>query len=161
MGARLRKLGKKGNYYAVFYNGKRTPKETSVPLGTTLKSAAMKKYTRLVEDYEQGRRDLWAPDKGPERLTVKQAVERFMESRRHLRTKSLKAYGSAMRTLCGAVPPGLLLASLTAEHLAPIIHDESVKAATQRYRYRHISVFLNWAVEEKLIGGNPLIEESL
>ena len=91
MSARLGKLGKGGHYFAVFYDGKRTPKEKSVPLGTRMKSAALKKFTRWVDDYEYGRRDPWSAEKTTGAVTLRQACKASLSSRSHLRPKSQTA----------------------------------------------------------------------
>lgn len=157
MGARLRKLGKNGNYFAVFYDGKRTPKEKSVPLGTTLKSAALKKFSRWVEDYEHGRRDPWAPSAEAERLTARAAFARFLEDRSHLRKSTLAFYRSTLDRL--PLPANLFLSDLSAAHLQPYIDAATappkrkgdpprpISQATRRKRWRCLKTFTLWAVK--------------
>ena len=154
--ARLRKLGKSGNYFALFYDPNRRPKEKSYPLKTTRKEVAVKRFARALDDYEHGRLDPWNPTVTQERLTLQEAADRFLESRASLRLKTIKAYASALRTLTRALPPGLMLIDVTPEHLRPLIQESSVKPATRRYRYRHMNVFFTWVVRQGWIQASPM-----
>lgn len=170
MGAWLKKMGKGGNYFAVFYDGKRQPKWKSVPLKTTLKSAAQKKFSRWVEDYEHGRRDPWTPDESApaERLTVKQAIERFLTDRAHLRPKTLQFYRQELGAI--ELPPNLMLSDLSADHLRPYVYAPkkpkqedgkpakpvTTAQATKRKRYTCLRTFVRWCMKAGLLGSDPL-----
>ncbi|NBB86991.1 MAG: hypothetical protein GVY12_12360 [Bacteroidetes bacterium] len=79
--ARLRKLGKAGNYFAYFYDSDRSPKEKSVALKTTRKDVARRRLTRLEQEYEEGVFDPWVGRSGPDPLTLKEAISRFLQAK--------------------------------------------------------------------------------
>lgn len=164
--ARLRKLGKAGNYYIVFHDATRTPKEKSVPLKTTRKETAMQRFAARLEEYERGDLDPWAGKGGkPNPTTLQSAVEKFLaDCAQHNRPTTVKAYRSALeKTLLPSLPPGIGIAHVDASHLNPLLYGakhfrtgEPLKPATLRYRYRHFLGFFNWCVDAGLVKENPL-----
>lgn len=120
------------------------------------KATARRRFTEFEKKYERGDYDPWSSEPVEMRLSLSEAVDRFLDSRSHLRPKTIKAYTSAMRTLKGAFPPAIGLRDLDEATLRRVIHDDSVKAATRHYRYRHINAFLNWAVKGGFLESNPL-----
>jgi len=163
--ARLRKIGKGGHYYIVFYDSERKPKEKSVPLKTTRKDVAMKKFTRKLAEYERGELDPWGQRKGRTEVTAKVAVERFLKHcKQHNRPKTVKAYRSALETtLLSALPAGIGIAHIDASHLYPLLYGakhfrtgEPLKPATLRYRYRHFAGFFSWCKDAGLVKDNPV-----
>lgn len=81
--ASIRKVS--GNYYARFYDRNQQPKRKTVPLRTSRKDVARRRLTRMERRFENGNFDPWNPDDSAERLSVVEAVERFLEARSHLR----------------------------------------------------------------------------
>ncbi len=162
MGVRLRKIGKSGYYFAAFYDGDRRPKETSIPLKTKRKNEAMAKFVKLVKEVEAGRRDPWDPELKPARLTLSEAVEKFLASKQHLRPKTIQAYELALSALKRHTPPNLMVAHLHTEHLRACIEAPNeqqgteVSAETKRHRHRHLSVFVRWAFDQGHLASNPL-----
>lgn len=152
--ARLRKI--KDRYYAYFYDPTRKPKEKSYPLRVSLKSAAEKMRKRLEEEYAAGDFDPWNPAAGQENLTMHEATQAFLRSRSHLRPKTLEAYGTAMKGLLRHTPPNLPLHHLALQHVRPYIEDQGVSNSTRRHRYRHVRVFINWAIDSDHLTSNPL-----
>jgi integrase len=154
--ASLRK--KSGRYYARFYDKRRTPKRKETSLQTTRKDVARRRLTRLERRHEKGEFDPWKPDSARGgRLSVVDALERFLESKSHLRTSTLDTYRQQLeRWMELHTAPGLLTRRVQPQHLRPYVHDRDVTNATQRKRYRHLRAFLNWTVEQGHRDGSPL-----
>ena len=159
--ASLRKIN--GNYYAYFYDSsrdpKRDPKRKSYPLRVSLKSAAEKLKHRLESEYAEGKFDPWNPSRDDrERLSLEEAVSRFIKTKAHLRERTVQAY----RNLLGHwkrdhVPAGLLLSDLRAEHLHSFVWgQDGLARATRRKRYRYLRTFCGWATDEGHVEDSPL-----
>ena len=84
----LRKIN--GRYYAYFTDNTRQPKQKSVALDTSLKSAAVLKKNDLERRFADpdDPYDPWIGDIAPRHLSFKEAEDLFLESRRHLRPAS-------------------------------------------------------------------------
>jgi integrase len=155
---------KKGRYYARFYDKWRSPKRKEIPLRTTRKDVARRRLTKLEKEWENGIFDPWNPDAGGEALSLDAAVDKFLESREHLRPDSQKGYTSALKTLKNRLPASIMLRDVSSGHLKPIIHDKGVskrtkkriKPGTQAFRHRHLRTFFNWAVKSNLLPTSPL-----
>ena len=157
--ASLRKIS--GNYYAYFYDRHRQPKEKSVPLRVSLKSAAQKRLKYLESLWAEGDFDPWgdgtAPGSTAPSLAVPEAVRRFLEDRSDLRPRTLGTYRQQLDAWTnGHTPPGLRLQDVSAEHLRPYVRQPGISNASMRKRYRHLRAFLNWAVEAGHLSGSPL-----
>ena len=153
---RLRKLGKSGNYFAIFYDGTHSPKEKSYPLKTTRKDVAMKRYTEAVQGFERGTFDPWNPDSASETLSVAEAADRFLQAKEHLRPKSQRAYRIAVEGMQRCLSAGLLLRDVALKHIRPYLTEEGKARSTHRHRYRHLRTFLNWCVDQGHLDGSPL-----
>ena len=148
---------KKGHYYARFYDRRRSPKRKEISLRTTRKDVARRRLSEWERLYERGEFDPWKPvGRGPERLSVEDAAERFLKARSHLRQRTLDTYRGVLRRWRETIPPGLLVADVNASHLRPYVHDDSITNASQRKRYRHVRAFLNWCVENGHLQNTPL-----
>ena len=153
----LRKI--KGRYYVYFTDNLRQPKQKSVALGTGLKSAAILKKNELERRFADpdDPYDPWFGDVTPRHLSFKQAEDLFLESRGHLRPKTVEAYAEVLRNLRRRLPPKLMLAHLKPNHLREyVLLDTTVTVATRRKRFTHLRAFLRWAVKMGLISRNPL-----
>ncbi|MBT8398932.1 MAG: site-specific integrase, partial [Rhodothermia bacterium] len=161
--------GKSGNYFAVFYDGSRDPKETSIALKTKRKNQAMAKFVKLAKEVEAGGFDPWDPeDLKPSRLTLAEAMEAFLTEKKDRRPKTLYAYRLALSGLLKKehTPPALMVAHLRQEHVRSYIEapkrngsakdTTEVTVATKRHRYRHLSVFVRWAMEKGYLRRNPI-----
>jgi integrase len=153
--ASLRK--KSGRYYARFYDKRRSPKRKEVALGCSRKDVARRRLSEWERLYREGSFDPWQPvGSGPERLTVEDAIARFMKSRSHLRPRTQDTYEGILRRWRETLPPGLLLTDVTASHLRPYVHASRLANATQRKRYGHVQTFLKWCVEQRHAQSNAL-----
>lgn len=95
--ARLRKLGKSGNYFAYFYDSNRSPKEKSYPLRTTRKDIARRRLTKLEDEYADGKFDPWTDDEPVGAFTLEEAIERFLKDKRgSVRKSAVEQYDSKL-----------------------------------------------------------------
>ena len=156
--ASLRKKGKSGHYYAVFYDAALTPKEKWVPLKTTLKSAAVVQFhelqRRFADPYDAF--DPWVPKQAPRNVTVAEAIDLFLQSRAHLRPRTVEIYTGLLGRMSRTLSPGLRLRDLRAHHLQAWVTAFDIKTASQRKRFTHLRAFLKWALKEDLLDVNPL-----
>ena len=148
---------KKGNYYARFYDKRRSPKRKEVPLRTTRKDVARRRLSEMERKFERGAFDPWTPESGPEKLTVGEALERFLEAKAHLRPSTLDDYQVNLEAWArDHTPPALMLSSLAEGHLRPYVHGSDVAQSTRRKRYRYLRTLLNWTVKAGMLDGSPL-----
>ena len=155
--ASLRKIN--GNYYAYFYDKNRDPKRKSYPLRVSLKSAAKKLLRRLEGEYADGAFDPWNPAQdAKEHLPVSEAVNRFLQTKSHLRERTQETYRTLLRHWArDHTPPGLLLTGVQPEHLHSYIWGRSdIAKATREKRYRNLRTFFGWATDEGHIEESPL-----
>ena len=152
---------RKRYYYAYFYDSERTPQRKSYPLKTRDKRVARRRLVEAERQYHDGEMDPWSSDYRPERITMAQAAEDFLQTKSNLRPATQRAYALAVeRTLLPTLPPGCLLIDVSARHLRPLIYDADVSVATQRHRYRHLRTFFNWAIKAGHLEGSPLDDVS-
>jgi len=154
--AYLRKI--KGRYFAYFTDRSRRPKQKSIALGTSLKSAAVLKYNDLQRRFADPHDpfDPWLPDTPPQDLTIAEAVDQFLVSRDHLRHATQVTYAEVLGAMQRALPPNLMLSDLGAAHLQRFISDPALSRATQRRRFTHARVFCRWVVMKGFLMANPL-----
>ncbi len=158
--ARLRKLGKSGNYFAYFYDSRKKPKEKSYALNTTRKDVARRRLTKLERRYERDEFDPWNPDSsGPEPLTVNEAIERFIKAKAHLRARTVDTYRQQLeRWESVHLPPGVMLRDVSVEHVRPYVLAGRISRASQRKRYRHLKAFFNWSTGAALLESSPMAD---
>ncbi len=141
--ASLRKKGKGGHYYGRFYDGRRSPKRKGIPLRTTRQRIARKRLAKLEERYERGSFDPWAPDDGPEVLSVSDAIDRFIEDKEeNVRPRTVDTYKGILQRWKKTLPAGLRLRDVQEKHLRPFVYQPDTANATRRKRYRHLEAFL-------------------
>lgn len=154
--ARLRKLGKSGNYFAYFYDAARTPTEKSVALKTTRKDVARRRITHLEREYEEGTFDPWADPAETDILTVTEAKERFLkEKAATVRPRTLETYRGIIERWEKTLPAGLRMRDVNADHVRPFVYAD-VARATQRKRYGQLRIFFRWAVRAGHASKSPL-----
>ncbi len=166
--ASFRKKGKGGHYYARFYNSSRSPKRKEIPLDTTRKKVARRRFVDLEEQFEKGEFDPWHDPADKDRLTVQEAVERFLDMKDNtIRASTLRTYRQQLEAWIESCPPGLTLKLVGPEHIRPYVythtsderdHIDAPSNATQRKRYRHVQAFLNWSVDKGMRKENPIEE---
>jgi site-specific recombinase XerD len=166
MGARLRKIGKAGKYYACFYSGDRVPRETSCALGVTNRNAAAKKYADLLKRWENGKFDPWDQVAKDLPMSLAEAATEFLRHKRleGRAEKTLSAYNSAIDGLKKACPPSILLSHIQPKDVRQFIHaaikkgkhkGKEVSNATKRHRLRHARVFISWTIDEGHLAEDP------
>ena len=150
----LRKVGR--YYYAYFYDRYRKPKRKCFSLRTTRKSVAEARLKELELAYARGDFDPWNPNEQFQTLTIVEACQAFLEARSHIRPKTRLMYMSAINKLDMQLPPGFTVDMVRANHVHPLIEDQSVSPETRRHRYRHLRAFFNWCVLAGNIKESPL-----
>ena len=153
--ASIRKVS--GNYYARFYDRNRSPQRCSVPLRTSRKDVARKRLHDMERRYEKGNFDPWNPNDSAEHLSVKDAVEEFMEAKSNRRPRTRQTYRQQLEAwMESSLSPGLPLRDVAAADLKPYVWQGDTTNATKRKRYRHLRTFLNHMVKAGHLDSSPL-----
>jgi integrase len=158
--ATLRKIN--GRYYAYFYDKNRSPTRKSHPLRVQLKRTAEKELNRLEEAKAEGRFDPWKEDPwvGQQKVTpisVQAAIEKFLgEKEREVRSSTVETYEQQLKAWSMELPAGYQVQDLRPKHIDAFVHDSGIANATQRKRYRHLRVFLNWAEKNRYHEETPI-----
>lgn len=173
--ASMSKKGPGGHYYARFFDSTRSPKEKTVPLKTTRKSIARKELVKLEQAYEKGEFDPWTDDKDRD-ISASEAVERFLQQKeQEVRSSTVDTYRQQLEAWIDSLPRPLHIRAIEPHHIRPYVrtytaprkHETEEEArkrtlqrATQRKRYRHVQVFLNWLLECGLLTDDPMADVS-
>jgi integrase len=158
--ARLRKIN--GNFYAYFRDRGRDPTEKSWPLRRTEQRAARRKLNELEEGYEAGDFDPWAGGWQRERVSVSEAVERFLEHRRPTVTDATaNTYEGILNRFADMLHGDPILRDVPTSEVRRFVYRYSPRRgklanATQRKRYRHLKTWLNWSIKQGLLDDSPL-----
>jgi site-specific recombinase XerD len=145
---------KKGNYYAEFYDPQRQPKRKWVTLRTRDKSAAQSRLHDLQRKYSAGAYDPWQ-DPAEMSLTVTEAKEKFLQAKDHLAQATLQKYKLVIRQLIDAVSKRTPLRKVTASDLEAVYLRDSLSDYSKYTYYRHVHVFIQWALDEGYLKDNP------
>ena len=145
-----------GNYYARFYDRNRSPKRKTVPLRTSRQDVARRRLHDMERRHEKGEFDPWSSGGSPERLSVNDAVEEFMEAKKRLRPRTRETYRQQLEAWMENLPPGLNLRDVVASDLKPYVWQGDNTNATKRKRYRHLRTFLNHMVKNGHLDESPL-----
>lgn len=155
------KLVTRGNrYYARYYDGSRPKgdRQCTRSLKTARKDVAERRIVERRKDFKEGRLNPWNPDdKSGELVTFRNAADRFLDSKSHLRPASVNEYRIALEGL--DVEKNVLLRNVTPSSIRRyVVRDREVAVATRRKRYRHLKAFFRWAIREGYIESSPLDE---
>jgi integrase len=158
--ARLRKI--KGNYYAYFRDRSRDPVEKSWPLRRTEQRAARRKLGELEEGYEVGDFDPWAGGWQRERVTLSEAIDRFLEHKRStVSNATADTYEGILNRFADMLHGDPSLRDVPPSDVRRFVYRYSPRRdelanATQRKRYRHLRAWLNWSTDQGLLDDSPL-----
>jgi integrase len=107
--------------------------------------------------FEKGEFDPWEPGNDPEHLSVKDAVEEFMEAKSNRRPRTRQTYRQQLEAWMESyLSPGLTLRDVAAADLKPYVWQGDTTNATKRKRYRHLRTFLNHMVKAGHLDSSPL-----
>lgn len=154
--ASMRKVN--GHYYARFYDRSKSPKRKTYPLKTGRQDVARRRLSELERGYRSGDFDPWSGGWKRTNATLQEALERFLEGRSHLKTRTLETYRGIIRRMIEQVPAETLTRDLRSSQIRPYVLDSSVSNATKRKRHRHLKTFFKWTVKEGLSDENPMQE---
>ena len=157
----------RGSYYLQFYDPKRNPKRKKVPLQVTRKRDAEKIEQRLTSAYAERKFDPWTDDprtfqtEDEESVRLRSAMERFVQSKKEngRSSNTIRSYEGNFRRLLRVVD-NPFLDLITTDMLNEYICSEEISSTTQHKRFRHISAFLSWCVNNELLTRNPLDTEN-
>ncbi|WP_263809896.1 tyrosine-type recombinase/integrase [Salinibacter pepae] len=158
--ANLRKIN--GNYYAYFYDPNRSPKRKSVPLRVRLKDTAKKKLKKLEEaqaegQYDPWKRDPWIGEERVEPVVIQNAIRQFLRDKeKTVQPSTIDTYRQQLEAWAGELPATYHVLDLRPQDVKGYIYDPEIANATQRKRYRHLSVFLGWCEDEWYLEENPI-----
>lgn len=108
----FRKL--KGRYYARISEKGCDPRRKSWPLETTQKVNAQQHLNRLKRAYNRGDWDRWEGGwLSPEPVPFSDAVDAFLEAKRHLRPRARDTYEGILDRFADELPPGVMLGSMS------------------------------------------------
>lgn len=138
--ARLREH--KGNFYARFHDPEKTPSRKTVALGTRSERAARAALKRLEVQYAEGRFDPWAPPKkAPPKLG--DAIERFLEARRHRAPSTLRVYRVVLEGFA-AQTGDLPVPAITEAHVRSFLASRPLRDSARESYYVRLRAFLRW-----------------
>jgi integrase/recombinase XerD len=158
--ANLRKID--GSYYAYFYDPNQTPKRKSHPLRVQLKSTAEEKLKRLEKAHAEGRfdpwkTDPWVGDDNIESVTIKEAIERFLDHKgKTVQPSTIDTYRQQLEAWAKEMPATYHVLDTRPEDAQDFVYASAIANATRRKRYRHLSVFLGWCEDEDYLEENPI-----
>ena len=157
----------KGRYSARFYNKNRSPKRKEVALNTGRKSVAEPLMRRMEEAYARGDYDPWNGGWLVENETMPDAIDRYLENKQRdgLQESTLSGYEYKLKNFSRHTPLGAKVRDVQPDHIHSYIRARVNKGkknasppsnATVRSRYRHVSAFFSWAVENNLVDESPV-----
>jgi integrase len=158
--ANLRKIN--GNYYAYFYDPNRSPKRKSVPLRVRLKDTAKKELKKLEEaraegEYDPWKKDPWIGEERIESVVIQDAIKEFLcDKEKTVQSSTIDTYRQQLEAWVRELPATYHVLDIGPEDAKGFIYDPGIANATQRKRYRHLSVFLNWCEDEWYLEENPI-----
>jgi site-specific recombinase XerD len=145
-----------GNYYLVFYDPEKRPKQKWVPLKTKQKRTATKRAAPLEQQYMAGVYDPWTEDPHADIPTVDEAVETFLEARKaDLTERTWRTYKYDLEPLAER------FRDLRLDHLDPAEVDAfcrrgDVSNRTIEKRLTEVKTLFNWFVQRDKLEENPV-----
>ena len=145
-------------YYLEFYDPSRRPKRKRVSLTTRDKRVAQQKAVELERRAALGLFDPWTHRHGAARLTVAEAVERFVVSRKeHCSPSTVATYQYVIGSFAAMLAADFPLAAVEPRHIKSFLEREAAIAEPTRISYQaRLRVFFSWCIEEELLKVNPV-----
>lgn len=149
-------VSRSGALYVNFYDSTRTPKSRRFALGTKDKSTARALITRLEQAQRLEGWDPWtgtpddvlAPRRTDAPVTLAEAVERFVSTKRDGSPYTVRNYRRVLGLFVRLVGPAVPLARVKPAHVAAFLDAPHLKASTVRYRHTVVRALNRWAVAE-------------
>lgn len=162
-------LIKRGKNYYVRYHWRDNGKERTVTrtLGTKYKDIANKRLERLERLEETGRINPRATNFKPLKIlkehennvlqihSVQEALEKFLESKKHLSVKTVEAYEWAINHFIEENGIGQFSPmQMRLDHFEEIIFKEDISVQTRHYYFRHFRAWWNWMLDNEIVDFN-------
>ena len=124
-----------------------------------MKRNAAQKMADLDRRYFLGEFDPWTDNSPEEGLTLDEAIDRYIDSRRNSkRPATIRSDFSMLRTFCTTLSPGIVLNHIHNEHISSFmaeLRNKGKSSATQTSYYTRLSHFFNWCVISSFIKSDP------
>jgi integrase len=125
---------------------------------------AERKAVEYRDAFKDGRFDPWAENDGLEPLTLHDAIQAFLDTKRGtVSDRTLGTYEGILERWVKRAPVGIMLVDVAPQHIKPYIYQATkkrggkpVSQATRHKRYRHLKTFLRWCVKAGHLSANPL-----
>lgn len=156
---------KAGNYYAVWYDPGRQPKQVWRTLRTKDRRIARQRATQQERDVAYGLYDPWTEQRREQGLTLKEAVDRYLASRDRVdRPSTIAEKRSRLRSFRRFMPAnmsvGAILSSDVRSYLQSLEGRRGGSAApsTRQNHYNTLSAMFGWLLEEGYVQANPVAD---
>lgn len=156
------------NYGLIWTDNSRRKSQTRESLKTDDKRVAMRRKSRLENEYFEGNHDPWRrkwyqrPQDPEGAIKLKEAVEEFIHFKTH--TKGRQGWSESisvkeaqfMRMFVREVGAELYLSELTTDHLEDFYYRDEVNSDhTRNSYYISVNTFLNWCITKEYLTEKP------
>lgn len=100
--------------------------------------------------------DPWTDSIRKSGVLLSDAVAQFIRSREGRSAKTIHGYTSILRIFGESLPAGYLVQHVSDDSIARFLRKQNINNTSRETYVRHLNVFFNWAVEEKLVESNPV-----
>lgn len=146
---------RKSNYYLVFYDGARQPKQKWVPLRTKEKRTAERRAEPLQADYMRGQFDPWTDDPEATVPTAKEAVRTYLEaSKGELSLRTWKTYKYDLEPF-GDRFAGQRLDTVPPTEIDNWCRRDDVSNRTVEKRLMEVKRLYNWFIDRGVLSEDP------
>ena len=156
---------KKGNYYARFYDKRRSPKRTEIALGTSRKSAAEKWLRRMEDKWAKGTYDPWTDEWAGENSSLSGVINQFLKEKERagVREVTLSNYECKLHDFARHAPAGAMMRDVGPDHIRSYMHarvsqgkanESDPSNGTVRQRHTIVKMLFSWAEENNFVESN-------
>lgn len=146
---------RKSNYYLVFYDGARQPKQKWVPLRTKTKRVAERRAEPLRADYMRGQFNPWTDDPEATVPTAGKAVDTYLEARKgDLSTRTWNTYKYDLEPF-GDRFEGQRLDMVPPDQIDDWCRRGDVSNRTVEKRLMEVKRLYNWFIDRGVLSEDP------
>lgn len=154
--AHLRLKGKR--YYAEFYDPDRHPKRKWISLNTSDKRTAQQKLTKLERQFAMELKDPWTMRTDQEGVTIKDAKDQFLRSRKGRSKKTIENYDLVLSLFERTLAPDFQARHVEQRHVETFLDGQKINQTSRGTYFRHLRAFFRWSLKEGLIERNPIAD---
>jgi integrase len=145
-----------GNYYLVFYDPEKRPKQKWVPLKTKQKRTAQKRAAPLERQYMAGAFDPWADDAHEDIPEVQRAVQTFLAARKdELTDRTWQTYKYDLEPLAERFR-GMRLDHVPPAEVDALCRRGDISTRTIEKRLTEVKTLFNFFVQRGVLGESPV-----